>query len=83
MTADNLIGIGITALLVAGFGWAVIDLGLRIIKQRKQPFNLFKLSSYPFVPDEVGEQQRPRRHHRGGMRLRPVPVEVEHRRRPR
>lgn len=76
MTPTNLIGIAISALLVTGFGWALIDLGSRIVKQPKQPLNLLKLSSYPLVPDEPAGDH-PRHERRDGMQLRPVPIKVE------
>lgn len=78
MTPTNLIGIAISTLLITGFGWALIDLGARIVKQRKQPFDLLKLSSYPLVPDEPAGEH-PGHPHRDGLKLRPVPIEVERR----
>lgn len=76
MTPTHFIGIAISALLVGGFGWALIDLFSRIHKQPKQPFNLLKLSPYPLVPDEV-PAEHPHDRRRDGLRLRPVPIKVE------
>ncbi len=78
MSPTNLIGISVTALLLSGFGWALIDLASRIVKQPKQAFNMLKLSPYPLVPDETTTQE-----HSGGERwddleLQPVPIELKH-----
>lgn len=76
MTPTDFIGIAISALLIAGFGWALLDLGSRIVKQPKRPFNMLKLSSYPLVPDKAGKD-RPRHERRDGLQLQPVPVKIE------
>lgn len=76
MTPTNFIGIAISAFLLGGFGWALIDLLSRIRKQPKQPFNLLKLSPYPLVPDEVVREQ-PQDGRRDGLQLQPAPVKVE------
>lgn len=76
MTPIDIIGITISTLLIGGFGWALIDLGSRIVKQPKQPFNMLKLSSYPLVPDEA-TREHPRNQRRDDLQLQPVPVEFE------
>lgn len=76
MTPTHLIGIAVSALLVCGFGWALIDLLTRIRKQPKQPLNLLKLSPYPLVPDEVATEH-PHDRRRDGLQLQPVPIKIE------
>ncbi len=82
MAPTDFIGMTLTALLIAGFAGALIDLGARIVKQRKQPFNLLKLSPYPLVPDDPA-QRPPRHNRRDGLRLQPVPIEIDPRHAPR
>lgn len=78
MAPTDFIGMSLTALLLAGFAGALIDLGSRIVKQHKRPFNLLKLSPYPLVPDEP-VRHPPRHDRRDGLQLQPVPIEVDHR----
>lgn len=78
MTPNDFIGIALSALLLCGFGGALLDLGSRIVKQEKQPFNVLKLSSYPLVPDDA-EAPEARRERRDGPQLQPVPIEVKRR----
>ena len=66
------------ALLIAGFGWALMDLLIRIHKQPKRPLSILRMSSYPFVPDdETLEAMRREQEDKGPRKLQPVPVPVK------
>ena len=70
-----ILGVTIYALLLAGFGWALIDLLIRIHKQPKRPLSVLRLTSYPFVPDDetlaAMREEEPSSGH-----LQPIPVRV-------
>ena len=73
----EILGITFSALLIAGFGWALIDLLIKIHKQPKRPISMLRLTSYPFVPDdETLEAARNKEEERLGH-LQPSPVRVE------
>lgn len=70
-----IIGVTIYAVLIAGFGWALVDLVIRIHKQPKRPLNLLRMTSYPFVPDdETLQAMREKQEHGGRLQPSPVPV---------
>ncbi len=70
-----ILGVTIYALLIAGFGWALMDLLIRIHKQPKRPLNLLRMTSYPFVPDdETLQAMREKQEHGGKLQPSPVPV---------
>lgn len=74
----EILGIAFYALLIAGFGWAVIDMFIRIHKQPKRPLKVLRMSSYPFVPDdETLEAMRQEQSDPGSGKLQPVPVPVK------
>jgi len=73
-----ILGIAFYALLIAGFGWAMIDLLVNIHKQPKRPLSVLRMSSYPFVPDdETLEAMRREQEDPGSGKLQPVPVPVK------
>jgi hypothetical protein len=73
-----ILGIAFYALLIAGFGWAMIDLLVNIHKQPKRPLSVLRMSSYPFVPDdETLEAMRQEQEDPGSGKLQPVPVPVK------
>ncbi len=75
-----ILGFTIYALLMAGFGWALIDLLIRIHKQPKRPFNLLRMTSYPFVPDdETLQAMREKQEHGGKLQPSHVPVRSNYR----
>lgn len=77
MTAAELFGNLVGALLVGGFSYALVDLFARIVRQPKRPFNMLQLSSYPLVPED--EQAETSDHQQSdGMRLSPVPIRTDH-----
>ena len=74
----EILGIALYALLIAGFGWAAIDLLVNIHKQPKRPLKVLRMSSYPFVPDdETLEAMRQEQGDAGSGKLQPVPVPVK------
>jgi hypothetical protein len=74
----EILGMTISALLLAGFSWAMIDLLIKIHKQPKRPLSVLRVSSYPFVPDdETLEAMRKEREDSGSGKLQPVPVPVK------
>jgi hypothetical protein len=74
----EIIGIAFYVLLMAGFGWAMIDLLVNIHKQPKRPLKVLRMSSYPFVPDdETLEAMRQEQSDPGSGKLQPVPVPVK------
>lgn len=90
MSPQDVLGNAIVGLLLAGFGWALIDLLIKIHRQPKRKLDLLRLTSYPFVPDdELLEEMRQKEQEqnsggfrggfRGGLQLIPVPVRVKHR----
>ena len=70
-----IIGIAFYALLLAGFGWALVDLLIKIHKQPKRPLSVLRLTSYPFVPDD-DTLEAMREEDQSSGRLQPVPVRV-------
>ena len=75
-----ILGVAIYALLIAGFGWALIDLLIRIHKQPKRPLNLLRMTSYPFVPDdETLQAMREKQGPDGKLQPSPVPVRSKYR----
>ena len=73
-----ILGIAFYAILIAGFGWAMIDLLVNIHKQPKRPLKVLRMSSYPFVPDdETLEAMRQEQSDPGSRKLQPVPVPVD------
>ena len=70
-----IIGVTTYALLIAGFGWALVDLLIRILKQPRRPFILLRMTSYPFVPDDETLQAMCEKQEHGG-KLQPSPVPV-------
>ena len=74
----EIIGIAFYVLLMAGFGWAMIDLLVNIHKQPKRPLKVLRMSSYPFVPDdETLEAMRQEQSDPGSGKLQPAPVPVK------
>ena len=74
----EILGIAFYALLMAGFGWAMIDMFIRIHKQPKRPLKVLRMSSYPFVPDdETLEAMRQEQEDPGSGKLQPIPVPVK------
>ena len=74
----QILGIAFYALLMAGFGWAMIDMMIKIHKQPKRPLSVLRMSSYPFVPDDENlEAMRQNQEDEGSGRLQPVPIPVE------
>ena len=70
-----ILGFTIYALLISGFGWALMDLLIRIHKQPKRPLSLLRMTSYPFVPDdETLQAMREEQKHGGKLQPSPVPV---------
>ncbi len=73
-----ILGVTVYALLIASFGWALIDLLIQIHKQPRRPLSTLRLSSYPFVPDdETLEAMRREQEGSGAGKLQPVPVPVK------
>jgi len=73
-----ILGIAVYSILIAGFGWAMVDLLIRIHKQPKRPLSLLRMTSYPFVPDdEILEAMRQEQEDTGTGKLQPVPVPVK------
>ncbi len=73
----ELLGYAVYAILIAGFGWALVDLLAQIHKQPKRPLNMLRMTSYPFVPDdEILERMRQNEDERDSGQLQPVPVPV-------
>ncbi len=71
-----ILGIAFNALLIAGFGWALIDMLIKIHKQPKRSLSVLRMSSYPFVPDdETLEAMRQEQVETG--KLQPVPIPVD------
>jgi hypothetical protein len=74
----EILGVAVYALLIAGFGWALIDLLINIHKQPKRPLSILRMTSYPFVPDdETLEAMRKEQEDKGPRKLHPVPVPVK------
>ncbi len=74
----EILGIALYALLIAGFGWALIDMLIKIHKQPKRPLSTLRLSSYPFVPDdETLEAMRQEQGDAGSGKLQAVPIPVK------
>ena len=74
----EILGIAFYALLIAGFGWAAIDLLVNIHKHPKRHLKVLRMSSYPFVPDdETLEAMRQEQGDAGSGKLQPVPVPVK------
>jgi len=74
----EILGIAFYVLLIAGFGWAAIDLLVNIHKQPKRPLKVLRMSSYPFVPDdETLEAMRQEQSDPGSGKLQPIPVRVK------
>ena len=71
----EILGMLLSALLMAGFGWALIDLLIRIHKQPKRPLSILRMTSYPFVPDDETLQAMREKQEPGG-KLQPSPVPV-------
>lgn len=77
MGLADILGIAVYGVLIAGFGWALIDLFIKIHKQPKRPLNMLRMSSYPFVPDdEILGRMRQKEDERNAGRLEPSPVPV-------
>ncbi len=75
-----IIGVTIYALLIAGFGWALTDLLIRIHKQPKRPLSLLRMTSSPFVPyDETLQGMREKQGHGSKIQPSPVPVRSNYR----
>ncbi len=75
-----ILGVTIYALLIAGFGWALVDLLIRIHKQPIRPLNFLRVTSYPFVPDgETLQAMREKQEHGGKLQPSPVPVRSNYR----
>lgn len=75
-----ILGVTIYTLLIAGFGWALIDLLIRIHKQPKRPLSMLRMTSYPFVPDdEILEAMREKERSPGKLQPSPVPVRSNYR----
>ncbi len=75
-----ILDVTIYALLIAGFGWALVDLLIRIHKQPKRPLNLLRMTPYPFVPDdETLQATREKQEHGGKLQPSPVPVRNHYR----
>ena len=76
----EILGIAFSALLMAGFGWALVDLLIKIHKQPKRPLSMLRMTSYPFVPDdEILEAMREKKEHGGKLQPSPVPVRSSYR----
>jgi hypothetical protein len=74
----EILGVAVYALLIAGFGWALIDLLINIHKQPKRPLSILRMTSYPFVPDdETLEAMRKEQEDKEPGKLQPVPVPVK------
>ncbi len=70
----------IYGILIAGFGWGLVDMLIKIHKQPRRPLSILRMSSYPFVPDDetlqaMREKQRPD----GKLEPSPVPVRSNYR----
>lgn len=76
MTAAELFGNLVGALLVGGFSYALFDLFARIVRQPKRPFNMLQLSSYPLVSEDE-QPESPHQEPGDGMRLSPVPIRTD------
>ena len=75
-----ILGIAFYALLMAGFGWAMIDMMIKIHKQPKRPLSVLRMSSYPFVPDdETLQAMREKQGPDGKLQPSPVPVRSHYR----
>jgi hypothetical protein len=48
----EVLGYLLSAFLLGGFGWALIDLFVKIRRQPKRPLDMLRMTSYPFVPDD-------------------------------
>ena len=70
-----IIGIAFYALLLAGFGWALVDLLIKIHKQPKRPLSVLRLTSYPFVPDD-DTLEAMREQDQSSGHLQPIPIRV-------
>lgn len=76
MTWGDLLGYAITAFLLGGFGWALIDLFAKIRRQPKRPLDMLRMTSYPFVPDdEILHAAAEPEQAVAALRLSPVMVE--------
>ena len=74
----DILGIALSGFLLAGIGWALVDLLLKIHRQPKRPLNMLRMTSYPFVPDdEVLEKMREEKEPTGKLQPSPVPVKSE------
>lgn len=75
MTITDILGYALVSILLAGFGWALIDLLVRIAKQRKRESNgdILPLLPYPFLPPRENEN-RPGLKRAGRLALQPVRV---------
>ena len=73
-----ILGYAVYAVLIAGFGWALVDLFIQIHKQPKRPLSMLRMTSYPFVPDdETLEQMREEEEEdRRDGKLQPSPIPV-------
>jgi len=70
-----ILGYAVYAVLIAGFGWALVDMLIQIHKQPRRPLSVLRLTSYPFVPDdETLEAMRDEEPISG--KLQPIPVRV-------
>jgi hypothetical protein len=73
----EILGYAVYGVLIAGFGWALVDLLIRIHKQPKRPLSMLRMTSYPFVPDdEILERMREKEDERKTGKLQPSPVPV-------
>lgn len=83
MAWGDVLGYSLCAFLLGGLTWALVDLLTKIRRQPKRPLDMLRMTSYPFVPDdeilhaalEPEAAPAPR-----GLRLSPVPVERQPRR---
>ncbi|MFQ5942283.1 MAG: hypothetical protein ACE5JF_01895 [Anaerolineales bacterium] len=73
----EILGYVVYGVLIAGFGWALVDLLIKIHKQPKRPLNMLRMTSYPFIPDdEILERMREETEERSAGKLQPSPVPV-------
>ena len=75
MTLGDILGYVLVSILLAGFGWALIDLLVRIAKQPKRESNgdILPLLPYPFLPPRDSEK-KPGLKQPGRLALQPVRV---------
>ncbi len=61
MIVADALGVLVGAMLIIGFGWAILDLLIKILRQPKRegPIDLCSLSPYPLVPEPVKTSELP------------------------